>query len=171
MNWDAIGAVGEIVGALAVVVTLAYLALQVRASTRESEANAFAVTSDHRTMIRGQFMEHADVWARGNAEGELSPAERIVFDELVMSRADHHFSAFARSRTRGSGRESIHVSQLARFLHGHPVACARWRTEQRSLVESRIRLGVAKDRAGGDFGGMVEEAIAALDSMEESGAT
>ena len=39
MNWDAIGAVGEIIGALAVVVTLAYLAVQIRASTRETEVN------------------------------------------------------------------------------------------------------------------------------------
>ena len=30
MNWEAIGAIGEIVGALAVVLTLAYLAIQVR---------------------------------------------------------------------------------------------------------------------------------------------
>ena len=30
MNWEAIGALGEIVGALAVVLTLAYLAIQVR---------------------------------------------------------------------------------------------------------------------------------------------
>ena len=30
MNWDAIGAIGEIIGAIAVVVTLAYLAIQVR---------------------------------------------------------------------------------------------------------------------------------------------
>jgi hypothetical protein len=34
MNWEAIGAIGEIIGALAVVVTLAYLAVQVRNSTR-----------------------------------------------------------------------------------------------------------------------------------------
>ena len=34
MNWDAIGAVGEIVGAFAVVVSLIYLALQIR-QTRE----------------------------------------------------------------------------------------------------------------------------------------
>ena len=30
MNWDAIGAVGEIVGASAVVLSLAYLAVQIR---------------------------------------------------------------------------------------------------------------------------------------------
>ena len=34
MNWDAIGAVGEVVGALAVLVTLAYLALQMRQNTK-----------------------------------------------------------------------------------------------------------------------------------------
>ena len=34
MNWEALGAVGEIVGALAVVVTLAYLALQVRTARK-----------------------------------------------------------------------------------------------------------------------------------------
>jgi hypothetical protein len=43
MNWDAIGAVGEIVGALTVLITLIYLATQIRQSNRigitASEAN------------------------------------------------------------------------------------------------------------------------------------
>ena len=34
MNWEAIGAVGEIVGALAVFLTLAYLAIQIRQNTK-----------------------------------------------------------------------------------------------------------------------------------------
>ena len=34
MNWDAMGALGEIVGALAVVLSLVYLAVQVRENTR-----------------------------------------------------------------------------------------------------------------------------------------
>jgi hypothetical protein len=33
MNWDAISAVGEIVGALAVMVFLGYLAIQIRQNT------------------------------------------------------------------------------------------------------------------------------------------
>jgi hypothetical protein len=36
MNWDAIGAVGEIVGAVAVVISLIYLAAQIRNQNRES---------------------------------------------------------------------------------------------------------------------------------------
>ena len=34
MNWEALGAIGEIVGAVAVVVTLGYLAVQIRKNTR-----------------------------------------------------------------------------------------------------------------------------------------
>jgi hypothetical protein len=34
MNWEALGAIGEIVGAVAVVVTLGYLAVQIRQNTR-----------------------------------------------------------------------------------------------------------------------------------------
>ena len=40
MNWDAIGALAESVGAAAVVVTLLYLALQIRAQTKESRLTA-----------------------------------------------------------------------------------------------------------------------------------
>lgn len=51
MSWDALGALGEIVGAGAVVVTLVYLALQTRQST-EAVRHAFA---------RG-VMEDANAW-------------------------------------------------------------------------------------------------------------
>lgn len=51
MNWDALGAIGEIVGALAVVITLIYLAAQTRQNT-EAVRHAFA---------RG-VMEDANAW-------------------------------------------------------------------------------------------------------------
>lgn len=41
MNWDAIGAIGEIVGATAVVVSLLYLAAQIRTSSRATRASVF----------------------------------------------------------------------------------------------------------------------------------
>ena len=39
MNWDAIGAIAELVGAIAVVGTLFYLAIQVRHGKEATEAN------------------------------------------------------------------------------------------------------------------------------------
>ena len=40
MNWDMVGAIGEIVGALAVVVSLVYLAGQVSMSNRLAQSEA-----------------------------------------------------------------------------------------------------------------------------------
>ena len=40
MNWDAIGAIGEILGALAVVLTLGYLAIQVKQNTHSMKVAA-----------------------------------------------------------------------------------------------------------------------------------
>jgi hypothetical protein len=40
MNWEAIGAVGEILGALAVVATLVYLSVQIRQNTRMMQREA-----------------------------------------------------------------------------------------------------------------------------------
>ena len=41
MNWDAIGAIGEIDGAIAVVATLFYLAAQIRHGVKIAESDAF----------------------------------------------------------------------------------------------------------------------------------
>ena len=38
MNWDAIGAIGELIGATAVVVTLLYLVKQIKQNTESTEA-------------------------------------------------------------------------------------------------------------------------------------
>ena len=40
MDWDAIGAIGEILGAVAVVISILYLAKQINANTRSMKANA-----------------------------------------------------------------------------------------------------------------------------------
>jgi len=44
MNWDAIGAIGEVVGAVAVISTLIYLAVQIRQSNRNlAEATSASI--------------------------------------------------------------------------------------------------------------------------------
>ncbi len=42
MNWTALGAIGELVGGVVVVVTLIYLAVQIRQNTRATHAHATA---------------------------------------------------------------------------------------------------------------------------------
>jgi hypothetical protein len=51
MNWEALGAIGEIVGAVAVVVTLGYLAVQIRQNTRSVRASTNHALTEQRNQI------------------------------------------------------------------------------------------------------------------------
>lgn len=54
MNWDAIGALGEIIGAIAVIATLIYLTIQIRESARASRA---AAVTDATASVQAWYQE------------------------------------------------------------------------------------------------------------------
>jgi len=165
MNWEALGAIGEMIGALAVVVTLAYLAVQVRASTAESEAEDFSRVAAQLSEVRGRFMEHAEVWMKGNAGEALSAPECFVFGELVAVKNSHHFFSFMRSTVREAGLEGVHVSEMARFLHQYPMAYPTWRSQQESMSLAQLRTGVTPDPG---WARAVIEAVAVLEGVEKT---
>ena len=53
MNWEAIGAIGEVLGAIGVIVTLAYLAVQIRQNTRDIRCYIRALRSGSGAGSRG----------------------------------------------------------------------------------------------------------------------
>ena len=63
MNWEAIGAVGELVGAAAVVLTLFYLARQVRESSEESRQNQEELRKSRYDALNRELSRTADEWA------------------------------------------------------------------------------------------------------------
>jgi hypothetical protein len=82
MSWDAWGAIGEVVGAAGVIVSLLYLAGQVRNSSHQTRhAAAQAVLAKLNSLI-GQlaFTEGAgDIWTRG-----LSGLDKLKDDEELV---------------------------------------------------------------------------------------
>ena len=80
LNWDAIGAIGEIVGAFAVVASLAYLATQIRTQNAESRSAAMHNIS---VGFRDSISTFADpqlatIMSKANSEdSELSEPELI----------------------------------------------------------------------------------------------
>ena len=87
MNWDAIGAIGEIVGAGAVVVSLAYLAVQIRAQNRQARTDAIHEISIGFRETVGKFGsgEMADILVRGNEDFDsLSESETL---QLIINLA------------------------------------------------------------------------------------
>lgn len=68
MNWDALGAIGELVGAIAVVATLAYLAVQVRQNNKLSRATAVQIVSQQNLEFLGMLATNPDLrelWIEG----------------------------------------------------------------------------------------------------------
>ena len=100
MNWEAIGAIGEIVGAGAVVLTLAYLAVQVRQNTRQLDEQKQSVylstyTSIDESFSRFRLMlgsnpEVSELWNRAMAdyesldESDQKRAYQLIHEFLVM---------------------------------------------------------------------------------------
>ena len=64
MNWDALAAISEIIGALAVVITLAYLAVQIRQSNDllRSESRQTLVSNDVTSL--GVNISNTDVFKK-----------------------------------------------------------------------------------------------------------
>ena len=76
MNWDAAGAIGEIVGAIAVLATLAYLAIQVRQSTEAQRAQTHQQSAHERARNVRMHIENKDIRdAIGSAHAGKSLSE------------------------------------------------------------------------------------------------
>lgn len=109
MNWEAIGALGEVGGAIGVVVTLGYLAAQVRHNSANLRHNSEAV--------RGATeLENARLAAEWNSEvardpelvalflvansGEMTEAQRLRF-HFVLGSLFYRFEGLYRQKERG----------------------------------------------------------------------
>jgi hypothetical protein len=93
MTLQDLGSIGELVGAIATVATLAYLAVQIRQNTvqlRESARAAHLTSLDHTIQSFSQYREiltregNADLYARGlESYVELSAAEKLRFRAII----------------------------------------------------------------------------------------
>jgi hypothetical protein len=142
MNWDAIGAIGEIVGAAAVVATLIYLAVQVRSARTATDANLVDRARDNAFECDRLLLEYAELWVRANAGVELSADDDLRVDRIVRMLSSDSFHAYRRSATLRSGRERVHSMRLAEFLYQHPFAYRRWQAiQERSISTNRLLVG------------------------------
>lgn len=96
MNWQDLGSIGELVSGIAVVVSLVYLAFQIRQNTRQidentraAQATAFDSSIAHTFMARQSIVENADV-ARIYLEGSNNPKGLSEEDRLRYRLITHN---------------------------------------------------------------------------------
>lgn len=88
MNWDALGAAAELLGALAVIVTLWFLAQQIRSANRLKRGENRDATVDQFDRWRVTLASDpalASLWLRGARGEELDDEAAFRFDQLVTT--------------------------------------------------------------------------------------
>jgi len=88
MNWDAISAIGQVVGAVLVGITLIYLAIQLRQNTAAMKSSTFLSVSTLMGSNMEIFATHGDIaplFIKAQAGLDaLTSAERVRFGFLMM---------------------------------------------------------------------------------------
>lgn len=99
MNWEAIGAIGETLGAIAVVATLGYLAVQIRESRKATAADIYQTRAASRAAsqiqlalncsnyheIHARFLADANVRGPTAALAALDDHERFLVTQFLSA--------------------------------------------------------------------------------------
>ena len=111
MNWEAIGAIGEVVGAIAVVTTLIILLIQVRQNTqsmieanRLQKASAIDKHADSMGLWRNQLINSRDMmalWMAARNNEEIDEIDTARFDNIWVNLVNTQRSNFVRANVVG----------------------------------------------------------------------
>ena len=146
MNWEAIGAVGEITGAAAVVATLGYLALQTSQSNKLARSEAvlklFAENRAHRNAL-AQDRELSEIMMKGLGGEKLSEIERFRF----QARTDSSLSLF----------EAVHSQFESGIISREDLA--RYDSIIRLVVKANKELGIEASARSASFQKYIEELL------------
>ena len=133
MNWNAIGAIGEILGAIAVLVTLIYLARQIRHNTEETRAARVEGTLKDQAKYNQMLAQDSDLariyWTAVEDVDQLTDAEKnrwIHTCSVVLRNSEIAYFHYRQ----GHLPEPIHLSRerwIRRFMG---TSGFRWWWEQ-----------------------------------------
>lgn len=130
MNWEAIGAVGEVLGAIAVIATLLYLANQTRHTRTAVEVNSNMGTVEAHSRFRQSLIgntELANLLAKANSRAELTEGEQIqislLFFELFIACGIGVLTQVSKDGTTPRAEYEF----LTEFLEENPSGFAQWK--------------------------------------------
>jgi hypothetical protein len=133
VNWEAISAIGQVVGALAVVISLIYLAGEVRSNARATRHASIRSTSDAFTRWLQQLAEHphlAELYYRGIHEFESLEGADLVRFSALMDQVFRNVEDMYYQHLEGHLDPRVwHEFEVAvRDINGYPGVQAWWRS-------------------------------------------
>ena len=153
MNWEAVGTIAEVIGAIGVIVTLVYLAHQIRDNTKQSRLSSIrAINASTDSAFEPIYIpENTRIWTTGLATpSALGEAEQHVFG-LLMTRLIASFDATTYQYEQGALPTQLYDGYAAFFSSfvATPGGSV-WYERNRDLflVETQKRLDGAAKQVG-----------------------
>lgn len=130
MNWDAFGAMAELAGAIAVVLTLFYLSSQIRQSNRLGRRNEYNATLQQFSQFRmaiAQDEKFANLYLIGSQDYEaLTDLQKLQFDELLAERFWNFLQIWDRVQSKTMDKDLWEPAGLAIAASLDAAGAHRW---------------------------------------------
>lgn len=156
MNWDAIGALGDLIGGAAVVISIVYLALQIRAQNAQSEIAAGLATQQSLQASTFGLIpeENRAVLIKGSSSyRSLSNSDKLAFHLLMLS------SFFDFDLSRRLYRQGLFTNEAMRIneqwiadLLSTPGGREYWQLEEhwlnapaKTAIDELLQRGIGQD--------------------------
>ena len=149
MNWEYAGIVAEIVSAAAVVITLAYLAVQIKLSREASQVETSYTTVELYGNWRSHLIENneiATIIAKANCGEELTPAEDIriatLIDDLFVTLGNTHVGGVTGNAFYDASGE---INYAERLFEKNPGLVPYWRDTREYVINAIPEFVAAMD--------------------------
>jgi hypothetical protein len=152
VNWEAIGAIGEVLGAIGVIATLGYLSVQIRQNTASNRHAAARASIDNLNRLSLMTLEHpevAELLIRGMADrSKLELGEALGFHNYWISLFVNTQENFFHAKSSNIAPELLHLFETHTFAFLRAPGLKSWWQENKYRFSSEfvayIEAGVSK---------------------------
>ena len=137
MTLEDIGNIGEFIGAIAVVISLIYLAAQIRQNTRALNSSSYAQSAEQLWLVNLAVAQNSDlarIMAEFAADKPLSPEDTVRLEaalQLYFFGMENLFRQYERGLLDSDTWENV-VRSAPRFA---PITLDRWRAREGPLAK------------------------------------
>ena len=156
----------EVVGVLSIVASLIFVGLELRQAQQIAVIDSSATRAGWFFANRASIKEHADVWHKGNSGSDLTPAEQIIFSNLVRDIHTNNRFTWSRERRLGDDGQDYAAHELTWILYQNPAARNEWERYIRNNEAMRRTLMPTRYASSGSFTNIVSADLEKLDRMD-----
>jgi len=145
MNWEAIGALAELCGAAAVVVTLVYLAVQLRQNNELLRSGSRQALVGNDVTSLAANLQHTDVFAKYVSEQVLSQEEQLQMSFMfALDLRNREFEYFQYQNGLLDEETWLSYRQVILINHSSTLGRRWWDKVGRSIVDPKFAKAVDK---------------------------